>query len=77
MAQYKCEACNYVYNEMKGDSWSDVPAGTRFIDLPDEWVCPVCFATQAMFSRFSDEEFIKDFFKNLDNMRIRQTYGYA
>ena len=26
-----------------------LPAGTAFEDLPKEWVCPICYATQDLF----------------------------
>ena len=25
------------------------PAGTSFDDLPEEWVCPMCYATKDLF----------------------------
>jgi rubredoxin len=28
---------------------SDIPAGTAFTDLPEAWVCPVCYAPQSAF----------------------------
>ncbi len=34
MAVYKCEVCDYEYDEEK--------EGVRWDDLPDNWVCPVC-----------------------------------
>ena len=33
-AKYECTVCGYIYDEEK--------EGTRFEDLPDEWVCPLC-----------------------------------
>jgi flavin reductase (DIM6/NTAB) family NADH-FMN oxidoreductase RutF/rubredoxin len=32
--KYKCTACGYIYDEAK--------EGKKFVDLPDDWVCPVC-----------------------------------
>jgi rubredoxin len=28
---------------------NNIPAGTAFEDLPDQWVCPMCYATKDMF----------------------------
>ncbi len=39
---YYCPACGYVYVPANGDEASGIPPGTRFEDLPDDWVCPVC-----------------------------------
>jgi flavin reductase (DIM6/NTAB) family NADH-FMN oxidoreductase RutF len=39
---YYCPSCGYIYNPEKGDPDSGIAAGTRFEDIPDTWVCPVC-----------------------------------
>lgn len=33
-AKYECAACGYIYDEEK--------EGTKFDDLPDDWLCPTC-----------------------------------
>jgi rubredoxin len=50
MKKYVCDVCDYKYDPEKGDSYSDVPAGTAFEDLPDDWVCPVCGVGKDNFS---------------------------
>lgn len=42
MNKYKCKVCGYVYDPAKGDPDGDIPPGTSFEDLPDDWTCPVC-----------------------------------
>lgn len=42
MDRYVCTACGYVYDPEVGDPENQIPAGTSFEDLPDDWVCPVC-----------------------------------
>ena len=49
MSKYKCSVCGYVYNPAKGDAKGDIPPGTAFEDLPDNWVCPVCGASKDKF----------------------------
>ena len=44
MDKYKCTVCGYVYDPEAGDPDNDVPSGTAFGDLPEDWVCPVCGA---------------------------------
>jgi flavin reductase (DIM6/NTAB) family NADH-FMN oxidoreductase RutF/rubredoxin len=39
---YYCPACGYIYDPAIGDPDHGVPAGTKFEDLPADWVCPVC-----------------------------------
>jgi rubredoxin len=50
MQKYVCDVCGYVYDPAQGDSDSDIPAGTKFEDLPDDWTCPVCGADKDSFS---------------------------
>jgi rubredoxin len=42
MAKYQCLACPYVYNEEKGDPLHGLLPGTKFDDIPKDWVCPIC-----------------------------------
>jgi len=42
MAKFECTVCGYVYDEDVGDADSGIAPGTKFEDLPDDWVCPVC-----------------------------------
>lgn len=48
--QYICNACGLIYDEAKGDPDSGLPPGTRFADIPDDWVCPLCAVTKTDFS---------------------------
>ena len=47
--KYVCEICGYVYDPAQGDPDSDIPAGTSFEDLPDDWTCPICGAPKDSF----------------------------
>lgn len=42
MATYICNACGYVYDEVKGDPDNNVKPGTKWEDVPEDWVCPLC-----------------------------------
>ncbi len=44
MAKYECLVCGWVYDEDIGDPDGGIAAGTKFADLPDDWVCPMCGA---------------------------------
>ena len=46
---YICTVCGYQYDPEVGDPDSDIPPGTAFEDLPDDWACPVCGAEPADF----------------------------
>ncbi len=49
MKKYVCSICGYVYDPTEGDPEANIPAGTSFEDLPDDWVCPVCGASKDEF----------------------------
>ena len=49
MDRYICEPCGYIYDPADGDPDNGVEPGTPFDQLPEDWVCPVCGATQDMF----------------------------
>ena len=53
MQRYQCIVCNYIYDPAAGDIEHGVPPGTPFENLPGEWVCPVCGATQDMFEQIT------------------------
>ena len=44
MKKYECEPCGYVYDEAAGDSDNGIAPGTKWEDLPADWVCPLCGA---------------------------------
>jgi rubredoxin len=48
--RYECGACGYVYEPVRGDNTSKIPAGTAFTELPENWRCPVCTARKNRFS---------------------------
>lgn len=50
-ARYVCSVCGYVYDPAQGDPDSGVAPGTRFEDLPDDWICPICGATKTAFEK--------------------------
>jgi rubredoxin len=40
--RYLCTMCDYVYDEQRGEPHRGIKPGTKFEDLPDDYVCPVC-----------------------------------
>ncbi len=51
MAKWECTVCGWVYDEEKGHPESGIEPGTKFEDLPDDWVCPVCGASKEDFEQ--------------------------
>lgn len=46
---YWCDVCNYFYVPSRGDPSQDIPPGTEFEDLPEDWHCPLCFNPKEKF----------------------------
>lgn len=46
---WQCVLCAYVYDEALGDPDGGVVPGTRWEDVPDDWVCPECGARKGEF----------------------------
>ncbi len=53
MAKWECTVCSYIYDPAEGDATQDVAAGTKFEDLPDDWVCPECGVGKDMFEELN------------------------
>ena len=49
MKTYVCSVCGYVYEEAKGIPGAGIAPGTRWEDLPENWVCPLCGADKSAF----------------------------
>lgn len=52
MPEYKkfiCSACGYIYDEELGDPENGVEPGTRWEDVPDDWICPECGVDKSYF----------------------------
>lgn len=46
-----CDICGYEYNSTIGDPDSGIAPGTRFEDIPENWVCPVCGVSKSDFNK--------------------------
>lgn len=49
--KYVCLLCGYVYDEELGDPENGIAPGTKFEDLPDTFVCPLCGAGKENFEK--------------------------
>lgn len=46
--------CGYMYDPDRGDRKGKIPKGTKFEDLPKDWVCPVCGGGKDKFVRVAE-----------------------
>ena len=54
MKKYRCKVCGGIYDEAKGDPDNGIAPGTRFEDLPAEFICPLCGAPKEEFEVVED-----------------------
>jgi len=52
---WRCNICSYIYREEAGEEQTGASPGTRFEDLPDDWLCPVCNAGKKSFILVAEE----------------------
>lgn len=49
--KYVCDVCGYVYDEEKGEPDSNIAPRTKWEDVPEDFVCPLCGVTKDNFSK--------------------------
>lgn len=49
MNSYMCVICGYIYDEAQGVPDQGIAPGTKWDDVPENWVCPDCGASKADF----------------------------
>ena len=54
MARFRCTVCDYIYDEGPGDPENGIAPGTKFSDLPGDWLCPLCGVGKDMFEEITD-----------------------
>lgn len=42
MKKWQCTVCDFIYDEAVGIPDEGIPAGTKWEDVPDDWLCPDC-----------------------------------
>ena len=53
MARYECVICGHIYDEEQGDPDSGIAPGTKWEDIPDDWVCPDCGAGKDSYEKMA------------------------
>ena len=49
MKKWECAVCGWVYDEALGAPDEGLIAGTKWEDVPDDWVCPDCGVDKSQF----------------------------
>jgi len=52
MNKWMCTFCGTIYDEKKGWPEEGIAAGTKFENIPDDWLCPDCGMTKNDFEPY-------------------------
>lgn len=52
--RYICSMCDYIYDEKRGEPHRGIKAGTKFDDLPEDYVCPICATDPKIVLRYGN-----------------------
>lgn len=47
--KWLCNICGLVYDEAEGMPEHGIAPGTRFEDIPEDWLCPECGTSKMYF----------------------------
>lgn len=42
MSKWQCVVCGFIYDEAAGLPEANIPPGTRWDEIPADWLCPDC-----------------------------------
>ena len=51
--KYVCQVCGWTYDEEAGDHDLGIAPGTKWADVPDDFLCPLCGVGK---DEFAEEE---------------------
>lgn len=49
--KYVCTVCGYVYDEQQGDPESGIAPQTKWEDIPEDYLCPLCMMGKDYFEK--------------------------
>lgn len=52
--RWQCSVCGEIYDEAEGCEESGLAPGTRFEDLPEDWICPACGSAKDQYTLLED-----------------------
>lgn len=55
LKKWQCYFCGFMYDEAEGLSHEGIAPGTRWADIPDDWICPDCGASKLDFTMLEIE----------------------
>ena len=58
--KYVCDVCGWVYDEEEGAPDMGIAPGTKFEDLPEDFLCPLCSVGKELFSEVSEQKQVEE-----------------
>ena len=52
--KYVCDVCGWIYDEAAGAEELGIVPGTKFGDLPEDFLCPLCMVGTEFFSEVKE-----------------------
>ncbi|HEY5106890.1 MAG TPA: rubredoxin [Caulobacteraceae bacterium] len=46
---FQCGTCGFIYDEALGLPEEAIAPGTRWAEIPEDWICPECGMAKAQF----------------------------
>ena len=59
MKKYKCNQCDYIYDEAKGEPKNKIAQMCEWETVPLSYTCPVCGMNKEGFSLYEEQTTIK------------------
>ena len=56
MRKFKCAICGYIYDETEGIASRGIEPKTKWEDISDDFVCPICMAPKSVFKLIEEAE---------------------
>lgn len=53
--KYVCDVCGWIYDEAAGAEELGIVPGTKFGDLPEDFLCPLCMVGTEFFSEVKEQ----------------------
>ncbi|MGH8455554.1 MAG: rubredoxin [Stenotrophobium sp.] len=54
MNKWICVICGHIYDEAAGSPETGNAPGTRFADLPEDWLCPECGSPKSAYEPYAE-----------------------
>ena len=72
MRKFKCSICGFTYDEAAGLPEIGIAPGTKWEDIPHDFLCPWCGAPKSAFEEMKEHITVA---ASVTSEEVQQTYG--